>query len=181
MFCSVGGKGSFFWGCVGSWSLTLLCLELVSNSRRMLADGRYCIAISAWGDVVAAGFGKSLGSIPMSTQAALLKYSLWIFLHMYRACLVVLLEAYGSSTVGEDLHLSAAIPGGVPSLPGIWLWWEWDDVCLYLHYLACVLSRVCTRRLVKGDMSDECVHGCLISPRAFPNYLCHFLCPAYPW
>ena len=56
----------------------------------MLADGRYCIAISALGDVVAAGFWKSLGSIPMSMQAALLKYSLWIFLHMYKACLVVL-------------------------------------------------------------------------------------------
>ena len=31
MFCSVWGKSSFL-GCVDSWSLTLLCLELVSNS-----------------------------------------------------------------------------------------------------------------------------------------------------
>ena len=50
----------------------------------MLADDRYCIAISAWGDVVATGFGKSLGSIPMSMQAALLKYSLWIiYIYIY--------------------------------------------------------------------------------------------------
>ena len=47
MFYSVGRKGIFL-GRVGSWSLTLLCLELVFNSWRMLADGRYCIAISAW-------------------------------------------------------------------------------------------------------------------------------------
>ena len=83
MFYSVGGKGSFLER-AGSWSLTLLFLELVSNSWWVLADGRYCIAISTWGDVMATGFGKSLGSIPMSMQAALLKYSLWIFLHMYR-------------------------------------------------------------------------------------------------
>ena len=89
-------------------------------------------------------------------------------------------EAYSSSTVEEDRYLSAAIPGDVPSLPGIWLWQEWDDVCLYLHYLACVLSHVCTRHLVKDDMSDECVHGSLISLWVFLNYLCHFLCPAYP-
>ena len=224
MFCSVGRKGSFL-GRVGSWSLTLLCLELVSNSWWMLADGRYCIAWSAWGDVVAAGFGKSLSSITMLMLAALLKYSLWIFFAYVQGLLGCLTQdiefhgklaltheckasyssndfprwdgvvcrqshipemlkssaAYGSSTVGEDRHLSAAIPGDVPSLPGIWLWREWDDVCLYLHYLACVFSRVCTRRLVKGDMSDECVHGSLISLRALPNYLCHFLCPAFPW
>ena len=89
-------------------------------------------------------------------------------------------EAYGCSTVEEDRRLSAAISEDVPSLPGIWLWQEWDDVCLYLHYLACVLSHVCTRRLVKGDMRDECDHGSLISLRVFPKDLCHFLCPAYP-
>ena len=33
-------------------------------------------------------------------------------------------EAYGSSTVGEDRQLSAAIPGDVPSLPEIWLFKE---------------------------------------------------------
>ena len=63
----------------------------------MLADGRYCFAISAQGDIVAARFGKSLGSIPMSMQAALLKYSLWIFLHMYRVCSVVLHWALNST------------------------------------------------------------------------------------
>ena len=70
-------------------------------------------------------------------------------------------EAYGCSTVGEDRHLSAAIRRDVPSLPGIWLWREWDDIWLYLRYFACVLSRVCTCCLV--DMSDKCVHGSLIS------------------
>ena len=45
-------------------------------------------------------------------------------------------EAYGSFTVGEDRHLSVVIPWDVPSLPGIWLWREWHDVCLYLVSLA---------------------------------------------
>ena len=55
----------------------------------MLVEGVYCIAIFAWVNIVAAGFEKSLGSISISMQGALLKYSHWIFLHMYRACLVV--------------------------------------------------------------------------------------------
>ena len=180
------GEKAVFLGHVGSWSLTLLCLELISNCWRVFADGRYCISISAWGDVVAAGVGKSLGSIPMSMQAALLKYSLWVFFAYIEGLLGCLTldiefqgkpaltheckasyslnvfprwdevvcrqshipemlkssEAYGSSTVGEDRHLSAVIPGDVPSFHGIWIWREWDDVSLYLHYLACILSRV---------------------------------------
>ena len=180
-FVLLGGKAVFWDALVADpW---FCCLELVSNSWR---DGRYCIAISAWGDVMAAGFGKSLGSIPMSMQAALLKYSLWIFLHMYRACFVVLPWIL-NSTRSQPWHMSVKPPPARTTfLDGMRLFvdspifrrcWSppghmvaplsgkiaflvlqflgmslaclgsgsdenWDDVCLYLHYLACILSRV---------------------------------------
>ena len=50
----------------------------------------YWIAIFALGGIVAVGFRRSLGSIPTSMHAALLKYRRWIFWHIYKACLVVL-------------------------------------------------------------------------------------------
>ena len=88
MFCSVGEKGSFF-GCIGSFSLTLLCLGLASDFLCVLVEGMYCIAISALGGIVVVGFGKSFGSIPTSMHAALLNYRRRIFWHVCRACLVV--------------------------------------------------------------------------------------------
>ena len=41
-----------------------------------------------------------------------------------------------------------------------------------------VISMLIT--VTEGDMSDESVHGSLISLWVLPNYLCHFLCLAYP-
>ena len=88
MFCSVGGKGSFL-GHIGSCSSTLLCLGLASDFLYVLVKCMYCFAISAMGGIVAVGFWKSLGCIPMSMHTALLKYRHLIFWHMYTACLVV--------------------------------------------------------------------------------------------
>ena len=78
MFCSVGEKGSFF-GHIGSCSSTLLCLGLASDFLCVLVEGMYCIAISTIGGIIAIGFRKFWGSIPMSMHAALLKYRCWIF------------------------------------------------------------------------------------------------------
>ena len=61
----------------GSWSLPVSGLVMSSIP-----------AIFVWVGGIMMGFGKFTGNIPMSIQAALLKYRRWILLHIYRACLV---------------------------------------------------------------------------------------------
>ena len=89
----------------------------------MLADGRYRIAISAWGDVVAARFGKSLGSIPMSMQAALLKYSLWIFFAYVQGLL-------GSLTLDIEYHGKPALTHECKASHSFNDFPKWDEVVL---------------------------------------------------
>ena len=71
--------------------------------------GYYCVAISAMGGIVSEGFGNTLGSIPTSMHAALLKYRLWILWHMYRACLVDFPWTM-NSTRSQPWHISAKLP-----------------------------------------------------------------------
>ena len=71
--------------------------------------------------------GKSLGSIPMSMQAALLNTAFGFFLHMYRACLVVLFWTLNSRG-SQPWHMSVKLPHNSNDFP------RWDEVvCRQSH------------------------------------------------
>ena len=56
---------------------------------------------------------------------------------------------------------------GISLVSGIRIWREWDNVCVYLPYLACVFRCICARCLIECNVDNERVHIGFISLRTF--------------